>query len=67
MYGSEFVTWRLQGERESPTDILLRLKQEKQQIKLKIEHLQQREKEVTQRIGKIIQVIAGDDFTIEAK
>jgi len=50
--------------RESDEDKLHRLKQEREQIQLKINHLIEKKDEVNNRIAELIQNIAGDEFQV---
>jgi len=53
--------------RESNEGKLHRLKLERGQIELKINHLLEKKKEVNDRIAELVQLIAGDEFQVVRK
>jgi len=52
-------------EPESAGDQLQRLKEERVQIDLKIDNLQRKREQVSDRILKLVQVLLGDEFTVQ--
>ena len=63
----EFKEASLVRERETDSDQLQRLKEERLQLELKIESLQKKRIQINERILKLVQSLVGDEFDILAK